>query len=291
MDFSAYYENHKKIVDNFLKNRMEKKGISKVDEAMQYSLLAGGKRIRPILLMATAEALGTKGYNFLPVACGLEMIHSYSLIHDDLPCMDNDDYRRGRLTNHKVFGEAMAVLAGDGLLTLAFEVMLEQTNVEPKALIETVREMAMCAGNFGMVGGQGLDLEFEDKEITAEELRKLHAGKTGALFIAAVRGGAHLANANEQQLLALTKFADLLGLAFQITDDILDVEGSSAELGKPVGSDAKNHKSTYVSLYTLDGAKALAQKTVDEALECLEGFGSNADALREITKMMCGRKN
>ena len=291
MDFTAYYENQKKIVDNFLKNRMAKKGISKVDEAMQYSLLAGGKRIRPILLMATAEALGQKGYNFLPVACGLEMIHSYSLIHDDLPCMDNDDYRRGRLTNHKVFGEAMAVLAGDGLLTLAFEVMLEQTNVDPKALIETVREMAMCAGNYGMVGGQGLDLENEGKEISAEELRKMHAGKTGALFIAAVRGGAHLANANEQQLLALTKFADLLGLAFQITDDILDVEGTTAELGKPVGSDAKNHKSTYVSLYTLEGAKALAQKTVDEALACLESFGENADALREITKLMCGRKN
>ncbi len=291
MDFTAYYENQKKIVDNYLKNRLAKKGISKVDDAMQYSLLAGGKRIRPILLMATAEALGTKGYNFLPVACGLEMIHSYSLIHDDLPCMDNDDYRRGRLTNHKVFGEAMAVLAGDGLLTLAFEVMLEQTNVDPKALIETVREMAMCAGNYGMVGGQALDLEYENKEITAEELRKMHAGKTGALFIAAVRGGAHLANANEQELLALTKFADLLGLAFQITDDILDVEGTSAELGKPVGSDAKNHKSTYVSLYTLEGAKALAQKTVDEALQCLEMFGHDADALREITKMMCGRKN
>lgn len=152
--------------------------------------MAGGKRIRPILLMAAAEAVGSKGYNYLPVACGLEMIHTYSLIHDDLPCMDDDDYRRGRLTNHKVFGEAMAVLAGDGLLTLAFEVMLEQKNVDPKVLIETVREMAMCAGNFGMVGGQGLDLEFEGKKITPEELRKLHAGKTGALLLllfAAVR--------------------------------------------------------------------------------------------------------
>ena len=165
MDFKVYYDNQRKLIENFLETRMAKKGISKVDDAMAYSLLAGGKRIRPVLLMATAEALGKKGYNFLPVACGLEMIHTYSLIHDDLPCMDDDDYRRGRLTNHKVYGEAMAVLAGDGLLTLAFEVMLEQKNVDPAVLIEVVREMAMCAGNFGMVGGQGLDLDAEGKEI------------------------------------------------------------------------------------------------------------------------------
>lgn len=291
MDFTTYYNNQRKLIDSFLENRLAKKGISKVDDAMAYSLLAGGKRIRPVLLMATAEALGVKGYNYLPVACGLEMIHTYSLIHDDLPCMDDDDYRRGRLTNHKVFGEAMAVLAGDGLLTLAFEVMLEQKNVDPRVLIETVREMAMCAGNFGMVGGQGLDLENEGKSISAEELRKMHAGKTGALFIAAVRGGAHLAGANEQELLALTKFADLLGLAFQITDDILDVEGTTEDLGKPAGSDEKNHKSTYVSLYGLETAKALAEKTVAEALECLEMFGENAEALREITRLMCSRKN
>ena len=289
--FKTYYDNQRKLVENFLENRMKKKGISKADDAMAYSLLAGGKRIRPILLMATAEALGVKGYNYLPVACGLEMIHTYSLIHDDLPCMDDDDYRRGRLTNHKVYGEAMALLAGDGLLTLAFEVMLEQKNTDPKALIETVREMAMCAGSFGMVGGQALDLENEGKEITAEELRKMHAGKTGALFIAAVRGGAHLAGANDKELLALTRFADLLGLAFQITDDILDVTGTAEELGKPVGSDEKNHKSTYVSLYSLEGAQQLAEKTTAEALACLEMFGEKADALREITKMMCHRRS
>lgn len=291
MDFAVYYENQRKLVENFLKTRIAKKGISKVDDAMEYSLMAGGKRIRPILLMAAAEAVGSKGYNYLPVACGLEMIHTYSLIHDDLPCMDDDDYRRGRLTNHKVYGEAMAVLAGDGLLTLAFEVMLEQKNVEPAALIETVREMAMCAGNFGMVGGQGLDIEFEGKDITPEQLRKLHAGKTGALFIAAIRGGAHLAGATHEQLLALTKFADLLGLAFQITDDILDVEGTAEELGKPVGSDEKNHKCTYVSLYGLEAAHELAEKTVNEALECLTMFGENAEPLRQITKMMTKRKN
>ena len=291
MDFKTYYSNQQKLVEDFLKRRIAKKGISKVDDAMEYSLMAGGKRIRPILLMATAEACGKKGYNFLPVACGLEMIHTYSLIHDDLPCMDDDDYRRGRLTNHKVFGEAMAVLAGDGLLTLAFEVMLEQKNVPAEVLVEVVREMAMCAGNFGMVGGQGLDLEAEGKLISPEELRKLHAGKTGALFIGAIRGGAQLAGATNEQLLALTKFADLLGLAFQITDDILDVTSTQEELGKPIGSDAKNEKSTYVTLYGLDVAQELAEKTITEALACLESFGENAEALREIAKMMTHRRN
>lgn len=290
MDFRVYYESRQKLVEQFLRQRISKKGISKVDDAMEYSLMAGGKRIRPILLMATAEALGAKGYNFLPVACGLEMIHTYSLIHDDLPCMDNDDYRRGRLTNHKVYGEAMAVLAGDGLLTLAFEVMLEQKNVSPSSLIETVREIAMCAGNFGMVGGQGLDLEYEGKQITPEQLRTLHAGKTGALFIGAIRGGAHLAGASDNQLRALTRFADLLGLAFQITDDILDVEGTEEELGKPIGSDSKNQKSTYVSLYGIEAAHELAEKTTQEALACLEMFGDNAQPLREITRMLCKRR-
>ncbi|MCQ2359472.1 MAG: polyprenyl synthetase family protein [Phascolarctobacterium sp.] len=291
MDFKTYYSNQQKLVEDFLKKRIAKKGISKVDDAMEYSLMAGGKRIRPILLMAAAEACGKKGYSFLPVACGLEMIHTYSLIHDDLPCMDDDDYRRGRLTNHKVFGEAMAVLAGDGLLTLAFEVMLEQKNVPAEVLVETVREMAMCAGNFGMVGGQGLDLEAEGKKISPEELRKLHAGKTGALFIGAIRGGAHLAGATNEQLLALTKFADLLGLAFQITDDILDVTSTQEELGKPIGSDEKNEKSTYVTLFGLEASKELAAKTIEEALACLEGFGENAEPLREIAKMMCNRRS
>ena len=290
-DFLEYYQNQQKLVENFLKQRTKKKGISKVDDAMLYSLQAGGKRIRPILLMATVEALGKKGYNYLPVACGLEMIHTYSLIHDDLPCMDNDDYRRGKLTNHKVFGEAMAVLAGDGLLTLAFEVMLEQKNVDASVLVEVVREMAMCAGNFGMVGGQALDLAAEGKKISEEELRTLHAAKTGALFIGAVRGGAQLAGATREELLALTKFADLLGLAFQITDDILDVTSTTEILGKPTGSDEKNNKSTYVTLYGLDAAKELAQKTIDAALACLEMFGEKADALRGIAKMITGRNS
>ena len=292
MSYQERYTAYQEAIETYLNTifSAEDKPYGKLQESIRYSLLAGGKRIRPVLTLEFARLGGIDWHLALPYACALELVHNYSLIHDDLPCMDDDDYRRGRLTNHKVFGEAMAVLAGDGLLTLAFEVMLEQKNVDPKVLIETVREMAMCAGNFGMVGGQGLDLEFEGKKITPEELRKLHAGKTGALFIAAIRGGAHLAGANDQQLLALTKFADLLGLAFQITDDILDVEGTEEELGKPVGSDAKNHKSTYVTLYGLQAAHELAEKTVAEALECLEMFGENAEPLREITRLMTDRK-
>lgn len=291
LDFEKYYESRKQLVDNFLEKRMQKRGISNVDDAMKYSLLAGGKRLRPILLMATADALGANGYDFLTAACGLEMIHTYSLIHDDLPCMDNDDYRRGRLTNHKVFGEALALLAGDGLLTLAFEVMAEQRNVKPSTLVEFIHETAMCAGNFGMVGGQALDLEAEGRAISAKELKTLHEGKTGAMFIAAVRGGAHLAGATEEQLLALTRFAELVGLAFQIEDDILDVTSTQEELGKPIGSDAKNEKSTYVSLFGLEEARKMADETTEEALRCLDMFGETADALRELAKLMCHRRS
>ena len=291
LDFEKYYESRKQLVDNFLEKRMQKRGISNVDDAMKYSLLAGGKRLRPILLMATADALGANGYDFLTAACGLEMIHTYSLIHDDLPCMDNDDYRRGRLTNHKVFGEALALLAGDGLLTLAFEVMAEQRNVKPSTLVEFIHETAMCAGNFGMVGGQALDLEAEGRAISAKELKTLHEGKTGAMFIAAVRGGAHLAGATEEQLLALTRFAELVGLAFQIEDDILDVTSTQEELGKPIGSDAKNEKSTYVSLFGLEEARKMADETTEEAWRCLDMFGEKADALRELAKLMCHRRS
>lgn len=291
MDFAKYLDDRKKLVNSFLSKRMEKRGISRVDDAMCYSLLAGGKRLRPILLMAAADALGGRGYNYLPVACGLEMIHTYSLIHDDLPVMDNDDYRRGRLTNHKVYGDALALLAGDGLLTLAFEVMLEQKQVAPEILVEVVREVAMCAGNYGMVGGQVLDLDSEGKQISQEEMRTLHEAKTGALFIAAVRSGARMAGAQHEDLLAMTKFAQLFGLAFQITDDIMDVESSLEEMGKAAGSDAKLAKSTYVTLYTLEGAKALAEKTLQEATECLTRFGDNAEPLKEITLMLDNRRS
>ncbi len=257
--------------------------------SMKYSLMAGGKRLRPILLMSAADAVGGQGDQYVTTGCALEMIHTYSLIHDDLPAMDNDDYRRGKLTNHKVYGEGTAILAGDALLTLAFEVMLRQKGASPEALLSVVKEMSVAAGAAGMVGGQSIDLDSEGERIDMETLKKMHMGKTGALFRAALRSGAILAGASEAQLSALTRYADCFGLAFQITDDILDVTGDEAAIGKPVGSDEKNQKSTYVTLTSLDEARSLAEKTVKEAEDALAIFGPEADFLRELAKYLLKR--
>ena len=258
--------------------------------AMEYSLMAGGKRLRPILLMAAADSINGNGEKFITVADALEMIHTYSLIHDDLPAMDNDDYRRGKLTNHKVFGEATAILAGDALLTLAFEVALRQEDVPPEILLTVLREISIAAGSAGMVGGQAVDLRSEGVRIDFDTLKLMHRGKTGALFKAAIRSGAILAQASEKNLDDLTRYAENFGLAFQITDDILDVTGDEKILGKPTGSDAKNLKSTYVSLTSLEEAKNFAQAAVDEALKSLEDFGSEADFLRELVRYIIARK-
>ena len=258
--------------------------------AMEYSLMAGGKRLRPILLMAAADAIDNSGEKFITVADALEMIHTYSLIHDDLPAMDDDDYRRGKLTNHKVFGEATAILAGDALLTLAFEVVLRQENVPPEILLTVLKEISIAAGVAGMVGGQAIDLRSEGIQIDFATLKLMHSGKTGALFKAAIRSGAILAQASEEKLNALTHYAENFGLAFQITDDILDVTGDEKILGKPTGSDEKNLKSTYVSLTSLDEAKRLAKVTVDEALNALEIFGNEADFLRELVQYLIARE-
>ena len=262
----------------------------KLARAMEYSLLSGGKRLRPVLLMAAADAVNGTGENFLTTASAVEMIHAYSLIHDDLPAMDNDDYRRGRLTNHKVFGEAMAILAGDALLTLAFEVVMRQKNTSYAAILSVIRELSTAAGAGGMVGGQSIDLESEGKTIDLATLKKMHMGKTGALFRAAIRCGAILGNATNLQLNALTKYAENFGLAFQITDDILDVTGDEKNLGKPVGSDARNKKSTYVTLTSLETAKSLAGDAVNDAVSALKIFGNEADFLRELVQYLPERK-
>ena len=260
-------------------------------DAMSYSLLSGGKRLRPILLMAAADSINMSGEKFLTTAAAIEMIHTYSLIHDDLPAMDDDDYRRGKLTNHKVFGEATAILAGDALLTLAFEVMLRQDGVPPSTLLKVVGEFARAAGMSGMVGGQAIDLQSEGKTITLEELRRMHLGKTGALFRASIRSGAILAGASEEQLSALTKYAEAFGLAFQITDDVLDFVGDEKTLGKPTGSDARNQKSTYVTLTSIESARKLAEQTVADAVEALKDFGAEAEFLRELVRYLLSRSN
>lgn len=266
--------------------------LNSLFESMRYSLFAGGKRLRPVLLMAAADAVGGEGRRYLRVACALEMIHTYSLIHDDLPAMDNDDYRRGKLTNHKVFGEGMAILAGDGLLTAAFEQMLLQEGVDAACLTQVVREIAAAAGPAGMVGGQAIDLAAtgQAQPLNQEELRFMHRAKTGALFRAALRGGGLLAGASQEQLAALTTYAEEFGLAFQITDDILDVTGDEATIGKPVGSDERNEKETYVSLYSLDGARRMAKESVQRALAALEIFSTEADVLRSLATYLVSRE-
>lgn len=258
-------------------------------KAMNYSLMAGGKRLRPILIMAAADALGVDGEKLLRLSTSIEFIHTYSLIHDDLPAMDNDDYRRGKLTNHKVFGEALAILAGDALLTMAFEIIATDKNVDAETKVKIITEMSKAAGAEGMVGGQVIDMQSENKKIDIQTLKQMHAAKTGALFCAAIRSGAILAGADEKQLANLTEYARQFGLAFQITDDILDVVGDEKTIGKPVGSDEKNHKSTYVTLGSLGSAKALAQEAVDKAKASLVDFGENAEFLRALVDYLITR--
>lgn len=288
-----YYREKMMLIEKALDELLPKEsGYSQmIFEAMRYSLFAGGKRLRPILLMASADAVGGTGRDYMHMACGMEMIHTYSLIHDDLPAMDNDDYRRGKLTNHKVFGDGIAVLAGDGLLTSAFDVMTAQPNVSPGILLKVIQEIAHAAGAYGMVGGQTVDLISEGKIIDADTLKFIHRAKTGALFKAAIRAGAILANGNGKQLTCLTEYADQFGLAFQITDDILDVTGTQEKIGKPVGSDLKNSKATYVSLYSLEGAEHMAQDAVNAAVYALNTFGTEAEVLREMVSSLLKRDN
>lgn len=290
--FKDLWEFRAGLVEKNLQLELQRTQIldEKLARAMEYSLLNGGKRLRPVLLMAAADAVNGTGENFLTVASAFEIVHTYSLIHDDLPAMDNDDYRRGKLTNHKVFGEATAILAGDALLTLAFEVVTRQKNISQAALLSVIRELSTAAGAGGMVGGQVIDLESEGKTIDMATLKKMHIGKTGALFRAAIRSGAILANATAAQLNALTRYAENFGLAFQITDDILDVTGDEKNLGKPVGSDARNKKSTYVTLTSLETAKSLAGDAVNDAVAALKNFGDEAEFLRELVLHMPARK-
>ncbi|EUJ31790.1 geranyltranstransferase [Listeria floridensis FSL S10-1187] len=250
-EFSRYY---KVLVEERLAEALDRDIEPSLKEAMSYSLLAGGKRIRPLLVFATIEAL--QGDMLLGVrpASALEMIHTYSLIHDDLPSMDNDDYRRGKLTNHKVFGEAAAILAGDALLTLAFTELSEADEISELKRLEIIQNLAFSAGAFGMVGGQQADILGEKKQLTLDELAAIHRRKTGALLCSAVYAGSVIGGANEEETKRLQVFAENIGIAFQICDDILDVIGDTATLGKEAGKDAELSKSTYPSLLTLDGA-------------------------------------
>lgn len=262
-------------------------------EAMAYSLEAGGKRLRPLLLFATLQAFGKERNLGVGAACALEMIHTYSLVHDDLPCMDDDDLRRGKPTNHKVFGEAMAVLAGDGLLTYAFQVIMayEQKEISAEKKVRLVLELAKAAGPEGMVGGQVADMEAEGKHLTIDELEYIHKHKTGKLLEFAVLAGAILSDATEEQEEKLLTFAKYIGLAFQIRDDILDVEGTEEEIGKPIGSDLSNEKSTYTTLFTVDRAKDILEETIAEAKGAISSLQLQDEYLLSICDLIAKRNN
>ena len=262
-----------------------------IHRAMRYSLFAGGKRIRPILCMESAYAAGGEMDGVAPCACSLELIHTYSLIHDDLPALDNDDYRRGKLTNHKVFGDAMAILAGDSLLTLAFQV-LAQLPVADDRRTRLIAELATASGTVGgMIGGQVADLEGGGKAPTAELLESIHCAKTGALLRASLRMGAIYAGASDEQYSALSCYGEHIGLAFQIVDDILDVEESSAALGKTAGKDAAQHKITFPAVYGLEASHRMAEEECARAHRVLAPFGDRAARLHELADHIVRRKS
>lgn len=258
-------------------------------EAMRYSLLVGGKRIRPVLTLAFAELCGGSAQQALPFACAVEMVHTYSLIHDDLPCMDDDDLRRGKPTNHKVFGEAMALLAGDGLLTRAFEQALAFSSPSSDA-VRGASVLARCAGASGMVGGQCVDLSAQGKEVDLSLLQQMDQGKTVALISAACQMGCIAAGAGDGQLEAARRYAEGLGMAFQIRDDILDVEGDAKTLGKNVGMDSARDKRNYVSLLGVEEAQRLVESYTDQAISALEAFAGDTAFLRELAVSLATRE-
>jgi geranylgeranyl pyrophosphate synthase len=263
---------------------------AKLTEAIEYSLFAGGKRVRPTLVLEGAVACaGKSNRSSLAAAGAIELIHTFSLVHDDLPGMDNDDLRRGRPTNHKVFGEAMAILAGDAMTTLAFEVLA--TDADPTVAPKLIAELAHASGPQGMIGGQVLDMEGEQKSLSYEDLRQLHAMKTGALLTAACRMGSVSVSASDTQLTALTSFGRYLGLAFQIMDDVLDVTASPEQMGKATGKDAQKGKNTYPALLGLEQSKAEAGRQLHLGLDALSVFGSEADGLRTLARFVVERQH
>jgi geranylgeranyl diphosphate synthase type II len=294
-DISLYLKDRRELVDTFLKSYFGNPfQPSVLYDAMQYSLFAGGKRIRPILMFASYEACGGEPEDIVPQATSVELIHTYSLIHDDLPSMDNDDIRRGKPTNHKVFGDAMAILAGDALLTEAFLMMTITTSqgktLRQKYIMNAIREVALAAGACGMVGGQAQDILSESSEPDEHTLKFIHLHKTAALIKASVKIGALLAGARGTKLKALKTYGENTGLAFQIIDDILDIEGNTEELGKSAGSDIEKNKMTYPSLIGIDESRRTALELVDEGINALKKFSSEAEPLREIARYLLKRR-
>ena len=305
VNIKNYLKEKRELIDSYLESCFNVPSKPRVlHEAMKYSLLAGGKRIRPILSLASYEACGGKANDIIPYAAALELIHTYSLIHDDLPAMDNDDLRRGKPTSHKVFGEAIAILAGDALLTEAFS-MLTHTNppfppllkggvggllIPHTAILKVIHEVAVAAGAHGMVAGQVQDILSENSKPDRDTLAFIHLHKTAALITASVRIGPILANSDEDALMALTKYGENIGLAFQIVDDILNIEGNTEELGKPAGSDEKMKKMTYPALLGTENSRQKAEDLISNAIDVLKIFSSEAEPLREIARYLIKRR-
>jgi geranylgeranyl diphosphate synthase type II len=292
MDLKRYLPARQKEVDRALDRFLPKESVAPatIHKAMRYSLFAGGKRLRPVLCLAAAEACGGKFAAALPAACAVECIHTYSLIHDDLPSMDNDDLRRGRPTCHKVFGDAIAILAGDALLTLAFEIASHAKPVSRYDLREVMREITEAAGSRKLIAGQVADLEAEGKNLSRDQVRSIHENKTAALLTASVRLGAMAANARAKQLGAVTAFGRALGLAFQVIDDILDVTQTSEKLGKSAGKDLAAKKATYPAVFGLEKSRSEARRLTKQAHTALQSLGKNAEVLRSLADYLLARE-
>ena len=292
MNLAAYLKSRQQTVDRALDRFLPKENAlpPTIHKAMRYSLFAGGKRLRPILCLAAAEGCKGKVPQALPLACAMECIHTYSLVHDDLPSMDNDDFRRGRATCHKVFGDGIAVLAGDALLTVALEIVARAKPTRRYSMSEILREISVAAGSRKLIAGQVADLEAEGKKVSRDELRYIHENKTSAMITTSVRLGAMSANADAKRLRAITKFGYALGLAFQVIDDILDVTQTSEKLGKSAGKDVAAQKATYPAVIGLDASRAEARRLTNAAQGALKVFGKGAEPLRELANYLLARE-
>ena len=292
MNLKTYLKSRQKLIDRALDGYLPKENVrpATIHQAMRYSLFAGGKRLRPILTLAAAEACGGKINNALPLACAMECIHTYSLVHDDLPSMDNDDFRRGRATCHKVFGDGIAVLAGDALLTIAFEIVSRGKPPHRYDPFTLLREVAVAAGSRKLIAGQVADLEAEGKKVSLSDLRYIHQNKTAAIVTASVCLGAMSANATAKELAAITKFGRALGLAFQVIDDILDVTQTSEKLGKSAGKDIAAQKATYPALIGLPKSRMEAKRLTKQAHDALKIFGSKGDTLHALANYLLERE-
>lgn len=297
LNLKNYLKQKEDIINKALDSLLPKEDEfpQRLHKAMRYSVFAGGKRIRPILVIAAAEVFGKTSISVINIACAVEMIHTYSLIHDDLPAIDNDDLRRGMPTCHKVFGEALAILAGDALLTKAFQVMSNQSHgsqaeVGGRSPLQVIYEIAKAAGSTGMVGGQVVDIESEGKDVEFPVLEYIHIHKTGELILASCKAGAIMANADDRGFEAITKYAEAVGLAFQIADDILDVEGTKEDVGKNVGGDVKKGKAAYPAILGIEESKKRARELASLAIASLKDFDEKAEPLRAIARYIVERR-